>query len=143
MRRRRAVAWLLAALLVRGGPALAESVIPQGSLPADESSRAWLDAVIGAAASRWSLQSLAPLTSPEPSSVRWLTGLNSAHRRNSSPAAVPEGESEFRALLRSIIRRGSETVALLSEAVMPVEEGLEFYVDPDKDEVYVGWHLRF
>jgi hypothetical protein len=131
--------------LVGGGPALAEATTPEGSLPADGSSLPGSDAAIGAVPSQWSLRSLVLLTFPDPGSVRWLPGLNSADRREPSPAVVPgiEGDSEFRALLRAIIRRGSETAALLGEAVMPVEEGLEFYVDPDKDEVYVGWHLRF
>ena len=135
---RRSAAVFLACLLSGGRLAMAEPPAADAAVPA---ASAATQADVGA--ERWSLRSLVPFVDVFAAPRRELAGLNSESRW-SAPSVQPATESEFRRLLGAIVQSGSETALRLGEAVLPVkEEGLEFSIDPDEEEVYLGFRKRF
>lgn len=135
---RRTAAGFLTCLLAAGPLAAAEPPAADAAAPASgaatQPDTGW---------ERWSLLSLVPFVDAPSAPRRELAGLNS-EQRWSGPAAQPAADTEFRRLLRSIVQSGSETAVRLGEAVLPVkEEGVEFSIDPDEEEVYLGFRKRF
>jgi len=125
--------------LLSGGPlAMAEPPAADAAAPAPSAATP-----ADAGAERWSLRSLVPFVDVFGAPRRELAGLNSEPHWG-APGAQPATASEFRRLLEAIVQSGSETAVRLGEAVLPVkEEGLEFSVDPDEEEVYLGFRKRF
>ena len=68
-----------------------------------------------------------------------------------APAVAPEivtlsaRAREFRHLLGDLLYQGTKTVRRVGEAFLPEQPqpGLQFSIDPDTDEVFVGWRFRF
>jgi hypothetical protein len=54
-------------------------------------------------------------------------------------------ELEIRYLLGALLEQGTATVRRVGESFLPEEPqpGLQFNIDPDTDEVYVGWRFQF
>jgi hypothetical protein len=54
-------------------------------------------------------------------------------------------ELEIRHLLGALLEQGTATVRRVGESFLPEEPrpGLQFNIDPDTDEVYVGWRFQF
>ena len=54
-------------------------------------------------------------------------------------------ELEIRHLLGTLLEQGTATVRRVGESFLPEEPqpGLQFNIDPDTDEVYVGWRFQF
>lgn len=54
-------------------------------------------------------------------------------------------ESEIRQIFASLLQQGGRGVRRVGESFMPAEPqpGLQFNIDPDTDEVYVGWRFQF
>jgi hypothetical protein len=54
-------------------------------------------------------------------------------------------ELEIRHLLGSLLEQGTATVRRVGESFLPEDPqpGLQFNIDPDTDEVYVGWRFQF
>ena len=54
-------------------------------------------------------------------------------------------ESEIRQLLASLLQHGTRGVRRVGDSFMPADPqpGLQFNIDPDTDEVYVGWRFQF
>lgn len=46
--------------------------------------------------------------------------------------------------LERSLKTGTHTAAMVGEALLPQEKpGLQFNVNPDQEEIYVGWRVRF
>ena len=58
---------------------------------------------------------------------------------------VSSRELEIRRLLSVLLEQGTATVRRVGGAFLPEEPqpGLQFNIDPDTDEVYVGWRFQF
>jgi len=54
-------------------------------------------------------------------------------------------ESEIRQLLSNLLQQGRQGVRLVGESFMPADPqpGLQFNIDFDTHEVYVGWRFEF
>lgn len=54
-------------------------------------------------------------------------------------------ELEIRHLLGTLLEQGAATVRRVGESFLPEEPqpGLQFNIDPDNEEVYVGWRFQF
>jgi hypothetical protein len=54
-------------------------------------------------------------------------------------------DSEIRRLFGGLLDQGAATVRQVGESFLPVDPqpGLQFNIDPDTDEVYVGWRFQF
>jgi hypothetical protein len=59
--------------------------------------------------------------------------------------AMSPRELEIRSLLGALLERGSATVRRVGESFLPEEPqpGLQFNIDPDAEEVYIGWRFQF
>ena len=59
--------------------------------------------------------------------------------------AMSPREIEIRSLLGTLLEQGTATVRRVGESFLPEEPqpGLQFNIDPDTDEVYVGWRFQF
>lgn len=58
---------------------------------------------------------------------------------------VSRRELEIRHLLGTLLEQGTATVRRVGESFLPEEPqpGLQFNIDPDTDEIYVGWRFQF
>jgi hypothetical protein len=57
---------------------------------------------------------------------------------------VSRREREIRHLLGVFLEQGTATVRRVGEAFLPEPQpGLQFNINPDTDEVYVGWRFQF
>lgn len=59
--------------------------------------------------------------------------------------ATSARELEIRQLLGVLLEQGTATVLRVGESFLPEEPkpGLQFNIDPDSEEVYVGWRFQF
>ena len=70
---------------------------------------------------------------------------------SASPVATADTEAlssralEFRSLLGAFLQQGTATVRRFGGAFLPedLQPGLQFSIDPDTDEVFVGWRFQF
>ncbi|MEZ5563614.1 MAG: hypothetical protein R3F27_11740 [Gammaproteobacteria bacterium] len=58
---------------------------------------------------------------------------------------VSKREVEIRHLFGVMLDKGTATVRQVGEAFLPEEPqpGLQFNINPDTDEIYVGWRFQF
>lgn len=57
---------------------------------------------------------------------------------------VSRRDREIRHLLGVLLKQGTATVRRVGEAFLPEPQpGLQFNINPDTDEVYVGWRFQF
>lgn len=57
---------------------------------------------------------------------------------------VSSRDLEIRHLLGALLEQGTATVRRVGEAFLPEPQpGLQFNINPDTDEVYVGWRFQF